>query len=255
MIAERDLEALVACELSDPHRLLGAHPSEGGVVVRALRPDASAVHVVAEGGEPVELARRHAGGAVRGGDQRRGAAAALRAARRLPGRLGGHAARPVRLPADARRARPSPRRRGPPRGAAGAPRRARARARRASRASASRCGRRTRARSSVVGDFNGWDGRLHPMRSLGASGLWELFVPDVTEGSRYKFELHRTDGGPARAGRPVRRRGRASAAERVGRPALAPPLGRRGVDGRAPRARPARASRCRCTRSTSAPGA
>ena len=30
---------------------------------------------------------------------------------------------------------------------------------------------------SVVGDFNSWDGRLHPMRSLGASGIWELFVP------------------------------------------------------------------------------
>ena len=37
---------------------------------------------------------------------------------------------------------------------------------------------------SVVGDFNGWDGRLHPMRSLGASGIWELFVPDVRSGAR-----------------------------------------------------------------------
>ncbi len=37
---------------------------------------------------------------------------------------------------------------------------------------------------SVVGDFNGWDGRLHPMRSLGASGIWELFVPGVAEGAQ-----------------------------------------------------------------------
>jgi 1,4-alpha-glucan branching enzyme len=43
---------------------------------------------------------------------------------------------------------------------------------------------------SVVGDFNSWDGRLHPMRSLGASGIWELFVPDVRSGTEYKFEVH-----------------------------------------------------------------
>jgi 1,4-alpha-glucan branching enzyme len=45
------------------------------------------------------------------------------------------------------------------------------------------------SRVSVVGDFNGWDGRYHPMRSLGASGVWELFVPDMKEGSLYKFEI------------------------------------------------------------------
>jgi 1,4-alpha-glucan branching enzyme len=44
-------------------------------------------------------------------------------------------------------------------------------------------------RVSVVGDFNGWDGRVHPMRSLGASGVWELFLPGVHEGQRYKFEI------------------------------------------------------------------
>jgi 1,4-alpha-glucan branching enzyme len=47
---------------------------------------------------------------------------------------------------------------------------------------------------SIVGDFNGWDGRLHPMRSLGASGVWELFVPEVKNGAYYKFEIH-TKGG------------------------------------------------------------
>ena len=34
-------------------------------------------------------------------------------------------------------------------------------------------------RVSVVGDFNGWDGRVHPMRALGASGVWEIFIPGV----------------------------------------------------------------------------
>jgi 1,4-alpha-glucan branching enzyme len=48
--------------------------------------------------------------------------------------------------------------------------------------------------ASVVGDFNSWDGRLHPMRSLGSSGIWELFIPDVTEGTKYKFELRAADG-------------------------------------------------------------
>src|SRR5919197_3414249 len=47
---------------------------------------------------------------------------------------------------------------------------------------------------SVVGDFNSWDGRLHPMRSLGSSGIWELYIPGVPEGSRYKFELRTPDG-------------------------------------------------------------
>ena len=47
---------------------------------------------------------------------------------------------------------------------------------------------------SVVGDFNSWDGRLHPMRSLGATGIWELFLPDVGAGARYKYEILTADG-------------------------------------------------------------
>ncbi len=42
---------------------------------------------------------------------------------------------------------------------------------------------------AVVGDFNRWDGRVHPMRSLGASGVWEIFLPAATFGHRYKFEI------------------------------------------------------------------
>ncbi|GAA5154241.1 1,4-alpha-glucan branching protein GlgB [Microbacterium pseudoresistens] len=41
----------------------------------------------------------------------------------------------------------------------------------------------------VVGDHNGWDGRLHAMRSMGASGVWELFIPEVDTGTRYKYEI------------------------------------------------------------------
>jgi 1,4-alpha-glucan branching enzyme len=44
-------------------------------------------------------------------------------------------------------------------------------------------------RVSVVGDFNLWDGRVNPMRSRGASGIWELFIPGLHEGALYKFEI------------------------------------------------------------------
>lgn len=44
-------------------------------------------------------------------------------------------------------------------------------------------------RVSVVGPFNGWDGRSHPMRSLGQAGVWELFIPNLDHGALYKFEL------------------------------------------------------------------
>ncbi len=41
----------------------------------------------------------------------------------------------------------------------------------------------------VTGDFSFWDGRAYPMRSLGGSGVWELFIPGVTEGARYKYSI------------------------------------------------------------------
>jgi 1,4-alpha-glucan branching enzyme len=44
-------------------------------------------------------------------------------------------------------------------------------------------------RVSVVGDFNGWDGRCHPMRCRGGSGVWELFVPGIGAGALYKYEI------------------------------------------------------------------
>ncbi len=46
----------------------------------------------------------------------------------------------------------------------------------------------------VVGDFNGWDGRVHPMRVLGSSGVWEIFLPGVGPGARYKYEVVGQDG-------------------------------------------------------------
>ena len=66
--------------------------------------------------------------------------------------------------------------------------------RRASRAWPSRSGRPPRPGSRVVGNFNGWDGRYHPMRALGASGVWEIFVPGLARGRAVQVR----DPGPAR---------------------------------------------------------
>jgi 1,4-alpha-glucan branching enzyme len=47
---------------------------------------------------------------------------------------------------------------------------------------------------SLIGDFNGWDGRVNPMRSMGGSGVWELFIPGLKEGEKYKFEIRTHTG-------------------------------------------------------------
>jgi len=49
-------------------------------------------------------------------------------------------------------------------------------------------------RVSVIGDFNAWDGRVHPMRAIAPGGFWEIFVPGLPEGEKYKFEI-RTPAG------------------------------------------------------------
>ena len=49
-------------------------------------------------------------------------------------------------------------------------------------------------RVSVVGDFNHWDGRRYPMRARGATGVWEIFLPGLGEGQRYKYEILGADG-------------------------------------------------------------
>ena len=92
----------------------------------------------------------------------------------------------------------------------------------------------------VTGDFNGWDGRAYPMRSLGGSGVWELFVPGVGEGTRYKYAICGPDGVWREKADPMASRGRDAAGHRVGGLHLAAHLGRLRVDRRAGRD----ASRC-----------
>ena len=49
-------------------------------------------------------------------------------------------------------------------------------------------------RVSVIGDFNGWDGRVHVMRNLMPGGVWEIFLPDLGQGEHYKFEVRTRAG-------------------------------------------------------------
>ncbi|MET9685225.1 1,4-alpha-glucan branching enzyme [Streptomyces coeruleorubidus] len=58
----------------------------------------------------------------------------------------------------------------------------------------------------VAGTFNFWDGTGHVMRSLGSSGVWELFLPDIGEGELYKFEITRSDGSKTMRADPLARR-------------------------------------------------
>jgi 1,4-alpha-glucan branching enzyme len=50
-------------------------------------------------------------------------------------------------------------------------------------------------RVSVIGDFNRWDGRRHPMRVRGGSGVWELFIPELAPGVLYKYEIRNRHSG------------------------------------------------------------
>jgi 1,4-alpha-glucan branching enzyme len=187
-----DIVALLDRDLAEPHRILGAHPVDGGVVIRAFRPDADGVTAKIEGGTDLVLERvddaglfegELAGGQlplryvleVRYADSSytlRDPYAFLPSLGELDIHLlgeGRHEELYEKLGAHVRTLD----------GVAGTAFAVWAPA----------------ARSvSVVGDFNSWDGRLHPMRSLGSSGIWELFVPDLGEGQRYKYEVRTGSG-------------------------------------------------------------
>ncbi|WP_189367750.1 1,4-alpha-glucan branching protein GlgB [Tateyamaria omphalii] len=59
------------------------------------------------------------------------------------------------------------------------------------------------ARVSVVGDFNIWDGRRHPMRRVGETGVWEIFLPGICDGDLYKYEIAPQEGAPFLKADPV----------------------------------------------------
>ena len=193
MTARPDIERIAGHDHHDPHSILGAHPGERGVVVRAFRPGAAAVRVAPEGSGRVRMKRVHPAGIYEA--TVKGAELPLaylieadypdghRVSQRDPysfsptlGALDLHLAGEGRHEELYRRLGAHPRAVDGVEGTAFAVWAPSARA------------------VSVVGDFNGWDGRLHQMRSLGPSGIWELFVPDISCGEIYKYELRTSDG-------------------------------------------------------------
>jgi 1,4-alpha-glucan branching enzyme len=188
----RERTLLARGEHPDPHHLLGAHPVADGVRIRVWRPDALTVTARLDDRD-VELEPTHPDGMFEGTVPDAEMPLGYRLAVRYPdgsefvlddpyrfppqlGELDLHLAREGRherlhdrLGAHRREIE----------GVAG---------------TAFAVWAPSASRVSVVGDFNSWDGRLHPMRSLGASGIWELFLPGVETGARYKFEIRTQTG-------------------------------------------------------------
>ncbi len=182
-----ELDLLVAGAHSDPHHLLGLHDGQ----VRALRPDAVTVRVLVPGGAAIDMEQVHDAGLwtadvgaapsgyrleVHGPD---GAVAVVEDPYRFW---------PTLDEADLQLFREGAHRRlwevlgAHPRTSQGV-------------AGTSFSVWAPNARSvRVVGEFNSWDGRLNPMRSLGATGVWELFVPAAGPGTTYKYEILTSDG-------------------------------------------------------------
>ncbi|OLC20282.1 MAG: 1,4-alpha-glucan branching enzyme [Deltaproteobacteria bacterium 13_1_40CM_68_24] len=190
---ERQIQRLVELRHSDPHGVLGVHPDGDGVVVRAYRPDAERVTVLPDFGGQIPARHRKGGvfearlngrndvfGYLLKVDYRGGASFTLRDSYSFPptlGELDSH------LVSEGRHERIWERLGAHPRHHQGV-------------FGTSFAVWAPTARSvSVVGDFNSWDGRLHQMRSMGSTGVWELFVPDVGAGARYKFEIRPGGGG------------------------------------------------------------
>jgi 1,4-alpha-glucan branching enzyme len=187
-LATHELDALVRREHTNPHAVLGAHPADGGVVVRAFRPAACAVTARLEDGSQVELEQIHPGGVFEGrieagelplhyqlevdyGDAGKFTIEDPYSFEPTIGDLdlhligeGRHEELYEKLGAHVREHQ----------GVTGTAFAVWAPSARA---------------VSVVGEFNSWDGRLHAMRSLGSAGIWELFLPGVEPGARYKYEL------------------------------------------------------------------
>ncbi|HEY1633953.1 MAG TPA: 1,4-alpha-glucan branching enzyme, partial [Acidimicrobiales bacterium] len=194
-IAKTDLDALVRREHPEPHAILGPHASEGGVVVRVLRPSAESVTLKPSRGKGVPMTEIHPGGIFEA--EIDGAELPLRYKLKVDYGSGGkfsiqdpYAFAPtigeldLHLMGEGRHEELYDRLGAHVIEAGDPPTQGTAFAVWAPAARA----------VSVVGDFNSWDGRLHAMRSMGSSGIWELFLPDVGAGQRYKYEILTQDG-------------------------------------------------------------
>ncbi len=184
-LAEADVEAVVAAEHRDPFAVLGPHEAGSGTVIRAFVPGADMLEAIAADGRASALQKRHPSGLFEG------LAPPHLRSYRLRARAG-----------DASWEFNDPYRFGPVLGqmddhllVEGAHRRLweKLGAQRICHEGVAGVAFAIWAphadRVAVVGDFNGWDGRRHGMRKRIDSGIWEIFIPDLTVGERYKYEL------------------------------------------------------------------
>ena len=191
-----EVQQIVAGEHADPHHILGAHADGDTTIVRAYRPGAEAMTVVLPAGRRVEMANAHVAGVF--------CATVDEPVEALT--TGGYQLE-VRYPGGATFTVDDPYRFWPTLGDLdlhligegrhelmwcnlGAHIRHHQGVTGTSFVVWAPNARGVRA----VGDFNSWDGRLHPMRRLGTSGLWELFLPAVKQGDKYKFEIIDANG-------------------------------------------------------------
>ncbi|GAA2137396.1 1,4-alpha-glucan branching protein GlgB [Actinomadura napierensis] len=207
-VTRAEIDRLVGGDHHDPHGVLGAHPGRDGVTVRALRPLAEKVEVVLPNGDRHPLRHFHQG--VFAGTLPKSAS--------LAGADKGKA--PLAVPDyrlavtygdGAETVQDDPYRHLPTLGeldmhlisegrheelwrTLGAHVRTYASAFGSVAGTGFAVWAPTARGVRVVGDFNHWDGRAHPMRSLGSTGVWELFVPGVGDGMCYKFEILGADG-------------------------------------------------------------
>ncbi|MGH2746373.1 MAG: 1,4-alpha-glucan branching protein GlgB [Actinomycetota bacterium] len=185
-----DIDALVRGELWDPHGLLGRHPQGDRTVVRAWRPEAQTVTCLVDGDVAAKLEVIHPAGLFEGvvdgplGDYELevgysdGKTFVVKDPYAFPPTIGDL---DVHLIGEGRHRRLFELLGVHLRTVEGV-----------SGASFAVWAPNARA-VRVVGEFNNWDGRLHPMRSMGGSGVWELFVPEVGDGAHYKYEILTAD--------------------------------------------------------------
>jgi 1,4-alpha-glucan branching enzyme len=189
----RELDRVVAGEHPDPHSVLGVHRTDDGLIVRAFRPAATGVRLLPPDGEPVVLEQRHPAGVY---DAMLPARQALDGYR-LEVAYGDAAAVTVRdaysflptlgeldlhLIAEGRHEQLWDKLGAHVREIDGA------------RGTAFAVWAPAALSVAAVGDFNAWNERAHPMRTLGSTGVWELFVPEAEPGHGYKFAIRGADG-------------------------------------------------------------
>jgi 1,4-alpha-glucan branching enzyme len=194
-VSAEELARLFSFVHPDPHRILGAHPTPQGVIVRAYRPEAASVELLIDGEAPRAMSRTHPAGLFEllVADKTETFLYRLRVSY-ADGNVFTHYDSYAFLPtlgnfdehlfAEGRHWKlyeklgAHLRRLGSVEGvsfAVWAP---------------------NAEGVSVVGNFNNWDGRLHQMRRLGVSGIWELFIPDLKAGALYKYEMHQRGRAP-----------------------------------------------------------